>query len=84
MLYLFWLVLAVQSWHNMLRPIQNFSTMLSVLNLVVMITFLGYLYYIFFKASMMGPTKTYDEIPQDDIEAIKENNLLPVKYPCIS
>ena len=74
MLYLFWLVLAVQSWHNMLRPIQNFSTMLSVLNLVVMTVFLGYLYYIFFKALMMGPTKTYDEIPQDDIEAIKERN----------
>ena len=74
MLYLFWLVLACLSWHNMLRPRQNISTMLSVFNLVVMFAFLGYLYYIFFKALSMGPTISYEAIAQEDNEALKQRN----------
>ena len=71
MLYLFWLVLAVLSWHNMLKPTQNISTMLSIFNLVAMTAFLCYLYYIFFKALWMGPKVAYEELPQDDAEAFK-------------
>ena len=64
MMFLFWLVLAVLSWHNMLKPTQDISTMMSIFNLIAMFAFLGYLYYIFFKALLIGPS--YEEIPQEE------------------
>ena len=70
MLFVFWLVLAVLSWHNMLRPTQDISTMMSIFNLIAMLAFLVYLYYIFFRALMMSPK--YEEVPtQPEIERLQ-------------
>jgi hypothetical protein len=49
MVFEFFLVLQVLSWHNMIRPTQDLSTWMSIFNIIAMTAFLAYLFYIFFR-----------------------------------